>query len=170
MKSLHLLRHAKSSWADASLADRDRPLAPRGQKATRALARHFHEARVQPALVLCSTAVRARQTLEGVAASLGDDVAVWFEDDLYGADAEELLERLRALPPAVPSVMVVGHNPALEDLAMALIGGGDEQALARMHEKFPTGALASLLVEGDWRSLATGAAALTAFVVPKDLA
>src|SRR4051812_9065087 len=126
VKALYLLRHAKSSWADDSLADHDRPLASRGKKATRVLARHLFDAGIRPALVLCSTAARARQTFEGVAASLGDDVDVWEEESLYGAGSSALLRRLRRLPPAVPSVMVVAHNPGLEDLAMDLIEGGDE--------------------------------------------
>jgi phosphohistidine phosphatase len=169
VKDLFLLRHAKSSWADTSLPDHDRPLAPRGTKATRALARHLRESNVRPALVLCSTAVRARQTLDGVSASLGDDVDIWFEDDLYGATDDELLDRVRRLPAAVPSVMVVGHNPGLEDLALTLIGGGDERALAHLHTKFPTGALASLLLPADWKNLGAGEARLTGYVVPRDL-
>ena len=172
MKALYLLRHAKSSWADSRLADHDRPLAPRGKKATRALARHLADSGIRPALVLCSTAARARETLDGVVGSLGEDVDVWHEDDLYGASAGELLERLRRLPAAVPSVMVVGHNPGLEDLAVELIGDGhgDEHVLARLHAKFPTGALATLHLRCDWSGLAPGRATLTAFVVPKDLA
>jgi len=170
VKALFLLRHAKSSWADASLADHDRPLAPRGKKATSALARHLRKSNVRPALVLCSTAARTRQTLDGVASSLGEDVDMWFEDDLYGAADDELLDRLHRLPSTVPSVMVVGHNPGLEDLALSLIGDGDGDALAHVHAKFPTGALASLLIPGDWEALSPGVATLTAFVVPRDLA
>ena len=169
MKALYLLRHAKSSWADSGLADHDRPLAPRGKKATRALALHLAESGVRPALVLCSTAARARETLDGVVRSLGDDVEVWHERDLYGASAHELLDRLRRLPPAVPSVMVVGHNPGMEDLALDILGGGDQGSLTRLHAKFPTGALATLLVPGEWKSLAPGQATLTAYVVPRDL-
>jgi phosphohistidine phosphatase len=169
VKALYLLRHAKSSWADASLDDHDRPLAPRGKKATSALARHLASEGIRPALVLCSTAVRARQTLDGVAASLGDDVDVWEEDVLYGAGSRELLRRLRRLPPAVPSVMVVAHNPGLEDLALELIDGGDDEALARLNRKFPTGALATLLIPGEWKALAPRQGTLTAYVVPKDL-
>jgi phosphohistidine phosphatase len=169
VKALYLLRHAKSSWADGSLPDHDRPLAPRGEKATNTLARYIAEERIAPALVLCSTAARARQTLDGVAAALGDDVEVWHEGALYGASAHELVKRLRRLQPTVPSVMIVGHNPGLEDLALELIGDGDASALARLHAKFPTGALATLVVPGTWKALAPGRATLTAFVVPRDL-
>ena len=169
MKALYLLRHAKSSWADGDLADHDRPLAPRGRKATRSLARYIAEGGIEPALVLCSTAARARETLDGVSPFLGDDLDVWHEADLYGASAKEFLRRLRRLPPAVPSVMVVGHNPGLEDLALSLVGGGDDTALAGLHAKFPTGALASFLIPDSWAELAPGQATLTAFVVPRDL-
>lgn len=170
MKALYLLRHAKSSWANSRLADHDRPLAPRGKKATRALAHHLAESGIRPALVLCSTAARARETLDGVVRSLGEDVDVWHEDGLYGASDGELLDRLRRLPAAVPSVMVVGHNPGMEDLALDLIDDGDEDALARLHAKFPTGALATLRVPDEWSGLGPGRATLTAFVVPRDLA
>lgn len=169
MKALYLLRHAKSSWADASLPDHERPLAPRGRKATRVLARYVAEARIRPALVLCSSAVRTSETLERLGPALGSDVEVWIDDGLYGAGADELLARLRRLPPAVPSVMIVGHNPGLEVLARELIGDGDDVALAGLHAKFPTGALASVLVPGEWKGLARRTASLTAFVVPRDL-
>jgi phosphohistidine phosphatase len=169
VKALYLLRHAKSSWGDDSIPDHERPLAPRGTKATRALARYIADKHVAPALVLCSTAVRARQTLEGVGSALGSDADVWHEDSLYGASARELLRRLRRLPPAVPSVMVVGHNPGLEDLAIELVGGGDDTALAGLQRKFPTGALATLLIPDTWKALEKGAASVTAFVVPRDL-
>jgi len=169
VKALYLLRHAKSSWANGSLTDHDRPLAPRGEKATRALARHIAEKRIAPALVLCSTAVRTRQTLDGIASALGEDVDVWHENALYGASAHELVKRLRKLPPTVPSAMIVGHNPGLEDLALELIGDGDAGALARLHAKFPTGALATLVVSDTWKALAPGTATLTAFIVPRDL-
>ena len=169
MKVLYLLRHAKSSWSDGSLPDHDRPLGPRGKKATRALVRHLAGTGAEPALVLCSTALRARQTLDGVLPALGAEVDVWYEDSLYGASDDELLARLRKLPPAVPSAMVVGHNPGLADLAVELVGGGDEAALARLHTKFPAGALASLGGIESWQALGPGAASLTGFVVPRDL-
>ena len=170
MNALYLLRHAKSSWADSTLPDHERPLAPRGKKATHALARHIADAQIRPALVLCSTAARARETLDGVIGSFGDDVDVWHEDDLYGASSAELLSRLRRLPPTVPAVMLVGHNPGLEDLALELVGGGDPAAVARLHAKFPTGALATLLFASPWQELAPGAATLAGYVVPRNLA
>jgi phosphohistidine phosphatase len=169
VKTLYLLRHAKSSWSDSGLSDHDRPLAKRGREATAALAAHMTSARIAPAVVLCSTATRAQETLGGVRRAFDDDVAVWSDAGLYGADGTELLAVLRELPATVPSAMVVGHNPGLQDLALTLAGRGDESALARLHGKFPTGALATLTLPATWAALAGGTAALHALVVPREL-
>ena len=169
-KILYLLRHAKSSWDDVGLADRDRPLAPRGRKAARRIAEHLAGAEVPPALVLCSSAVRTRQTLDAVLPSLADDPEVLVEDGLYGALADSLLARLRAVPAGVPSVLLIGHNPGIGDLALELAGRGDTAALQRLREGYPTGALATLAIEdGGWAELADGGAELTDYVVPREL-
>ena len=132
MKSLLLLRHAKSSWDEPGLADRDRPLAPRGRRAAKALAGHLGQEGVQPALVLCSSARRARETLERIAPALGEaDVTI--EDGLYGATEDDLLERLRAVPDSVPSAMLIGHNPAIQALALCLAGSGAGLEIGRAH-------------------------------------
>jgi phosphohistidine phosphatase len=158
-KRLLLLRHAKSSWDDPGLADHDRPLAPRGRKAAALMASYLSEERIRPALVLCSTAVRARETLEGV--GLSDDVV--FERELYGASAGELLERLGRVPDSVESAMLIGHNPGMHDLALMLGGTGD------VERKFPTGALATFAFDGGWSGLGPGRAELVDFVRPKQL-
>ena len=166
---LFVLRHAKSSWNNAHMADHERPLAPRGERAAEALAAHVATIDPPPALVLCSTARRAQDTLEPIRARLPAGIAVQIEDELYGASAPELLDRLRAVPEDTPSVMLVGHNPALEDLVKGLGRDGDPGLIARVHTKFPTGALATLACPGPWKSLDWGAASLEAFVVPADL-
>jgi phosphohistidine phosphatase len=163
VKHLFLLRHAKSSWDEAGLADRDRPLAPRGRRATKLMARHLRDEKISPSLVLCSPARRTRETLEAV--DPGGEVK--FEDALYGASETELLERLREVPDATDSVMLIGHNPAIHELALGLAGAGDRRAY--MERKFPTGALATLAVPDQWRELGPGSAELVAFVTPKDL-
>ena len=170
MKVIHLLRHAKSSWEDPSQRDAERPLAPRGRRAARAMARHLGHEGIGPALILCSPAQRTRETLALIADAL-PDVPVQVEEELYGADEEQLLARLRSLPPTVPSVLVVGHNPGLHELAVALAGRGEPGALARLRTKMPTGALATLQAPGShWRDLLPGGAELVAFVVPRELA
>jgi phosphohistidine phosphatase len=166
---LFVLRHAKSSWNNANLADHDRPLAPRGERAAEALAAHVATIDPPPALVLCSTARRAQDTLEPVLGRLPAGTAVLIEDELYGASAPELLDRLREVPEGTPSVLLVGHNPALEDLVRGVGRDGDPGLIARVHTKFPTAALATLAFPGPWKSLGSGPATLEAFVVPADL-
>jgi phosphohistidine phosphatase len=169
MHRLFVMRHAKSSWDNSYLGDHERPLAPRGERAAEALAAHVATLDPPPALVLCSTARRAQDTLEPVRARLPHSTAVHIEDELYGATAPDLLERLRELPDDVASVMLVGHNPGLEDLVTGLGREGDPDLIARVQGKFPTGALATLTFSGSWKSLGWGGASLEAFVVPADL-
>ena len=167
---IYLMRHAKSSWDDPGLADHDRPLAKRGRKAARRLGDHFREAGVTPDLVLCSSAVRATETLEGVRAGLPPETRVEIEGGLYGAGADALLRRLRALPEEVGAAMLIGHNPAIEALAAELAGEkGDDDARARMQAKYPTGGLATLGFDGSWSGLDWEGARLEAFVVPRGL-
>jgi phosphohistidine phosphatase len=167
VRTLLLLRHAKSSWDDSSLADIDRPLAPRGEKAARTIARYLLEKRVRPELVLCSASRRTRQTFEAIEPSLGRDVPVEYERGLYGASADELLARLRTVPDEVATLLVLGHNPGLQDLALLLAGGGAR--LDRLREKFPTAALATLAAGDGWAALNAGEAELVDYVVPRDL-
>jgi phosphohistidine phosphatase len=168
MRRVYLLRHAKSSWKDGSLADRERPLAGRGRKAARAMAGHLEDEGIRPDLVLCSPARRTRETLERIEDALGDGIEARFEDALYGATEATLLRCLNALPDEVDSVMLIGHNPGLEDLAMALASQGAE--LDRLREKFPTAALATIDLPADrWSAVERGRGELVAFVRPRDL-
>ena len=166
---IYLLRHAKSSWDEPELLDHERPLAKRGRKAVVLLGEHFHEAAVAPGLVLCSSAVRATQTLDGVREGLPPGIPVEIEAGLYAASAASLLDRLRGLPEDLDSVMLVGHNPGIEDLAAELIGDGDPEARAALAAKYPTGGFATLAFEGAWRELGPEAATLEAFAVPRRL-
>ena len=168
MRTVVLLRHGKSSWSDSALADIDRPLAPRGERASRKLAKYIRRKRIQPALVLCSPSRRTRQTLKAVEALLGKSCVVEVVPQLYGASGQELLEQLRALPESVSSVMLIGHNPGLHDLALVLASRGAD--LPQLERKFPTGALATLAVCGEgWTALGPGTAELVDYVVPRQL-
>ena len=169
VRYLYLLRHAKSSWDHPRLEDHDRPLAPRGKRAMKAMARHLRKADIHPDLVLCSSAARARQTLDRVLPALDSSVAYEVEDALYTFDDDTVLRRLRDVPATVSSIMIVGHNPAMQDLALRLAGRGDD--LDRVRSKFPTGALATLRIpRATWRGLRPGSAELVSLVTPKDLA
>ncbi|MEX2647640.1 MAG: histidine phosphatase family protein [Alphaproteobacteria bacterium] len=170
MKRLYVLRHAKSSRSEPGLEDEARPLNGRGRRAGALLAGYCREQGVRPSLVLCSTAERARQTLELILPSLGDRVRVIHDARLYGTSTEGILATLRAVGDAERVVMVVGHNPDLHGLVVLLAGRGESDALARARAAFPTGALATLDVScRTWRALGPGSCSLAAFVVPKEL-
>ena len=134
------------------------------------MADHIRDSDIHPTLVLCSTARRTRETLEGIAP--GGEILI--EPELYGASAAALLERLHRVPAGTDSVMLIGHNPALQMLVLRLVGGdpraaGDGSDLAAVERKFPTGALATLAFDGEWSGLARGGAELLQFVRPKAL-
>ncbi len=168
MKTLYLLRHAKSSWTDTGIGDRDRPLAPRGERAAEKIANHLRQQGVAPAIVLCSSARRARETLAVVAPAFGSATQHAVEEGLYAASAAELLSRLRRIPDRPPSVMIIGHNPGLQDLAVTLAGRGGR--LEPLREGIPTTPLAVLRRPiASWRELGPGDAKLIDLVVPREL-
>jgi phosphohistidine phosphatase len=163
-----VLRHAKSSWAEDDQPDRERPLAPRGRKAARRVAAYLRDHGVRPDVVLCSPAERTRLTLELIQPELGDGVEVLLEDDLYGASANQLLARLRRLPDSAGTVMIVGHNPGVQELVVLLARDGALRTRARGH--FPTAALATLDLPLDaWTGLQPATAELVTYVVPHEL-
>ena len=149
MKTLLLLRHAKSSWDDGSVPDHDRPLNNRGKKAAPRMGRLLHERGLRPDLILSSTAVRARKTAEAVAKACGYAKPPDLVERLYLATAGTLLEVAQTAPDeSVGRLMLVGHNPGMEDLVAILAG--------RL-ERFPTAALAvfDIAIES-WRTLELG--------------
>ena len=166
MHTLFLLRHAKSSWADSTLPDAERPLAPRGRRDAKLIAEHLRRLGIEPELILCSTAVRTRETLDVIRPALPNSELA-LAQDLYAAGADELLARIRQVPATVESVLVIGHNPGLHELALVLASTGDE--LDRLEAKLPTAALATLALASTWRQVAPGDATLAAYVVPKQL-
>lgn len=168
MRTLHLLRHAKSSWEDETLTDHERPLSPRGIRDAKRIAKHLGTLHAPPEVVLLSSAVRTRQTLDLVKRSVGE-ATVQVEDGLYGASAEALLERLRGIPEPVHSALVIGHNPGLQELVLLL--AAPSPLLAEVTAKFPTGALATLaLGDRTWRSVSQGGAELVGYTTPRKLA
>ncbi len=119
--------------------------------------------------MLCSSARRALETLEALRPALGEKAEVSIEPELYGADASEILERLRAVDAQIPEILVIGHNPGLHDLAIELSGEGDAALLNQLRTKFPTGALATFDLDVSWAELGPGRAHLTNLVTPKEL-
>ncbi|WNC03190.1 histidine phosphatase family protein [Streptomyces sp. CGMCC 4.7035] len=167
LRRLVVLRHAKSAWP-AGVADHVRPLAPRGRRDAPAAGRALAEADCLPDLALCSTAVRARQTWELASAQWGTPPPVRFEPGLYAADVPDLLEAVHGVPAQVRTLLVIGHNPGLEELVLELAGDALDDALDRVRVKFPTSAIAVLAWHGStWDSLAPGTALLTDVMVPR---
>jgi len=164
---LQLVRHAKSSWADPSVPDIDRPLSGRGRRAAQALARRLAEIDERPGVVLCSPAQRARETLGAIEGVLDASAEIRIEPVIYGGGPDDLLGVLRSLPLAAATVMVIGHNPTLLDLAIGLIIPDDSDDLARLRAKLPTGAMASLVVPNGWDQITFGSAMLRGFWTPR---
>ena len=170
IRTLLLLRHAKSSWDDPTEDDFDRRLSTRGRRAAQAIARELAKATVQPDIILCSAARRTRETLDAILPHLTKDHLVQVERGLYLADVDTLQSVVRRLPARAGCVLVIGHNPGLHDFADALSGAGDQALRERLSGKFPTGALATIEIAGPWSKAAAGAGRLVGFVVPRDLA
>jgi phosphohistidine phosphatase len=169
MKRLYLLRHAKSSWEDREGSDSERPLSKRGRRAAPAIGRYIQSEGFRPRLVLCSTAHRTRETCELAMAAWTPPPDIRFEPSLYLAEPETILRLLAALPAAADGVMVIGHNPGLQSLAIQLGGSGGE-ALRRLRSKFPTGGLAVLDLDIDrWPDIADARGTLIRFTAPRDL-
>jgi phosphohistidine phosphatase len=168
MRRLMLLRHGKSD-SPSGVSDIDRPLAMRGKEAVPRIATHMAEEQLFPDLALVSPARRARESWDLLAPKLGE-VPARSEPRIYEAPPERLLAVIRELGPGVRSVLLVGHNPGLEDLAKLLIGHGDRYAFARIAKKYPTAGLAvlDLAIEG-WRELKPRSGRLDRFVTPKSL-
>jgi phosphohistidine phosphatase len=157
MKTLHLLRHAKSDWSEPAVADHDRPLNRRGKQSRTIVANHVAGWKVD--LVLCSTARRARQTAKPLVAVLG--CRVHYEEALYAVGAQRLLDAVRSLSDRDESVMLVGHNPSIEDLTAMLCG---------QSPNYPTAALGTIDLSTDrWGDVSPGFGTLTAFVTPEQL-
>jgi phosphohistidine phosphatase len=166
--TLILFRHAKSSWTDSGLGDFDRPLSERGEKAASRMAAYIAEQDLVPDLVLCSAARRARDTL--------DLVLPWTPEPridlvkaLYLAEVPTLLALVQDTPPETQKLMIIGHNPGLQNFALVLIGADAPEArpIAR---KFPTAAVAVIRFDiADWTAVRPGGGRLASFMTPKQL-
>ncbi len=171
MKTLALLRHAKSDWSDPGLGDFDRPLAPRGIKAAGRMGRALEALGLAPDLVLCSDARRARQTWDLVSAQINRMPRVELLHRLYLASPRAMLREIRVQDAGVACLLLIGHNPGMENLAAELVGPGSDPVAARsMAEKYPTAALAVLTFDlPTWREVQPGSGRLVRFLRPREL-
>jgi phosphohistidine phosphatase len=133
------------------------------------MGRHLARRGVRPEVVLCSPSVRTRETLELVAKPLGAELEVEFDGELYLASERELQARIEQVPAGAESVLLVGHNPGVGELAAQLAGRGDREAIDALHDKFPTGALAEFRIDSPRWSQFARECELVSFVTPKTL-
>jgi len=170
MKTLYLLRHAKSSWEDHALADFDRPLSGRGREACARMGRYM-AAELAPAdRVICSAARRTRETWERLAPSLSWKASPLFEPGIYNASAGALLARLQAAEPESSRLLLIGHNPAMQELSLLLTVPDQSGEREHLAQKYPTGALAVIAFDAvAWRDIDARSGRLVGFVRPRDL-
>ena len=168
MKTLHLLRHAKSSWDESGLPDFDRPLARRGRKACKTIAAHIDAQGIAPEFILCSPARRTRDTLAGILDALPPDAEIQRPEQLYGASAGEILALVNALPEEVGEALFICHNPGIQHAAIQLCGPCEERDRAALH--FPTAALATIGFElARWQDVVPGSGRMTGFARPREI-
>lgn len=170
MKTFLLMRHGRYDRSDPSVEDFARPLNERGRRDGELVGRFLGDQGIPPALILCSAARRADETLDAVLHGLDADIPTSIEKDLFMAEAETLLWRLTRVDAGVPSVMVIGHNPGLQHLALGLAGAGGGEARQRLAGGYPTAALTRFSADIErWQDLHPGGARLEQFVQPGDL-
>lgn len=171
MKTLTVLRHAKSSWDDAVSRDFDRPLNARGQRAAVTVGRHMRSEGLSFDHVVASPAVRITETVEQVETGYGSALAPAWDRRIYLASASTLMDVVHELPAGADSALLIGHNPGLEDLVLMLVPDRAGDALRdAVEEKFPTAALAVITFETeDWGAIRPGSGTLVRFVRPRDL-
>ncbi len=170
MLTLSLLRHAKSSWSNPTLPDRERPLATRGVTDAPLMGKAMAERGIDPELVLCSSARRTRDTLDLVLPELRVEPNIVYVDALYHASPEEMLELLHGIQPGANRVMLVGHNPEIQAFALDLVGSGPKHFRDRLRTKYPTAGLAVInFVSGLWKSVSVNSGTLNLFLSPRDL-
>lgn len=161
MRTLYLLRHAKSSWKDVSLPDFDRPLKDRGRKAAKSIGKYLSAQNLNEALVVCSPAVRTRETAEIVLKHAGFNLEARFDERIYEASLGDLLQVISNIGDDHRKLILIGHNPGFEDLLAHLTGEG---------RRMPTGALAKIKFEGaSWQEIKGNDGTLEWFITPKEL-
>jgi phosphohistidine phosphatase len=169
MKTLTLLRHAKSGWDDAVPRDFDRPLNPKGRRAAVSIGRHVRGLGLTFDHVIASPAVRVVETLDGFASGYGATPDPAWDRRLYLASASSLIEAIRETDAGVARLLLVAHNPGLEDLVLALTAPSDDALRLAAEEKYPTATIAEMTYDGEWADLGEGRLTLTRFIRPRDL-
>lgn len=170
MKKLSVLRHAKSSWKEKDLGDFNRPLNDRGWKDALRIGREMKRRGMHFDLVVASTAARVRETIDGIEEKFQFRAAVRFEPQLYLAGLDTLLSVVQGLPDEVNAALLVGHNPGVWELLLALTGEDHRGLRARIESKYPTGALAVAEISVErWGAAGPRTGMLVDLILPRDL-
>ncbi len=170
-RTLYLLRHAKSSWQDKAVADFDRPLNKRGIQARADIAQYMESMDYRPDVIICSTAKRAVMTLDAVRSVAGKSCKIVMDDGLYLADPKALAHRVGESKTKHQSLMLIGHNPGLHMLALALTTPAQTPEFNALQLKFPTAALCVLqTTQSEWKPVTPNSYRLLDFVLPRELA
>lgn len=170
MLTLSLLRHAKSSWSEDDLSDYDRPLNKRGKTAAPAMGNYIAQNNLQPDLILCSPAKRARETMNLMLKAFPTEPEIRFEDTLYHASPRVILEHVQAYGMDYPHILVIGHNPGFHAFALRMTKSASPKDMTALLENYPTAALAVLDLDApSWNQVKEGEAHLRLFMMPKAL-
>jgi phosphohistidine phosphatase len=170
MKILTLLRHAKSGWDDPVSRDFDRPLNVRGRKAARVIGRAMRDEGLSFDMIIASPAVRVVETLRDVGEGYGHELEPEQDHALYLASPAVLLDRIHHVDDKVERLLVVGHNPGLEQLTLLLSGASEDGLRSEAELKYPTATLAEIRFDVEsWSDVKAAAGTLTRFIRPRDL-
>jgi phosphohistidine phosphatase len=170
MKRLTLLRHAKSGDDGTVARDFDRPLNAKGRRAARAVGRHMRDEGLRFDAVIASPALRVAETIDELSGGIGRTLTPNWEKRIYLASPDDLLEVVRTAPDEADSLLLVGHNPGLEELVLMLVPEGDDATRDNVAVKYPTASLAEMALDVPrWDEVAPGKAELVRFVRPRDL-
>lgn len=167
MRHLYLLRHAKSLWANPAQRDFERPLSEKGLRDAVKVARFITRSKAEIELVLCSSAQRTLQTLDAIRPVLAPETEISVEDSLYVFDASGLLSRIGKVPPEIRSLLIVGHNPTIQNLAYHVTPNGPTRE--KISTKYPTAALTIAALENRTWDLSDPQCTKSVFVSPADL-
>lgn len=170
MKRLTILRHAKSSWDDPHLEDFNRPLNDRGWKAARRMGRELEKRGAKFDLVIASPAARVRETIDGLTEKLKLNVDIRYEPQIYEASLGTLVEMVRDIRESARSVLMVGHNPGLQQLIVELTHEAPDDRRSRVERKFPTAGLATIKLPVDrWNAVTAGIGEIAELILPKEI-
>jgi phosphohistidine phosphatase len=170
MARLFLLRHAKSSWGDPGVADFDRPLNLRGRASAPLMGRHMADHALVPDRVLCSAARRTRETFAGILPFLSGDFEARFVKGIYDCPSDTYLPLIRRHGEGARRLMLIGHNPVIQETALSLIGRGNPDLVSAIGAKFPTAGLAVIDFDGEgWADVGPGSGRIVAFFRPREL-